>query len=306
MKKAGRFALLLLAAFLFLMPASCSTPAGAKPSTGEGENQMDAAAPPVNVEIRPVSLASLKENIVVSGDTEANTRVTYAAEVAGRIEYLSADLGDRVKKGKALARIGVDGRYTTPGGKQLGYRIEGPRGNRVSEGALSLNEFGSGFGELALDESMVLGPYRVIFTEGRRDRTLGSATLLQAKEARMSILDVMENTIAQSRAEVSPYAPRMYQIKINPDKIGAVIGSGGNGIRLGRSPSHSCSSRREVNRKRARPPRAARRNSTSSPCSSTLQADSLPAGKPVTDSTLSQTQSSGTCFRMSSATSRRS
>lgn len=55
--------------------------------------------------------------------------------------------------------------------------------------------------------------------------------LLQAKEARMSILDVMENIIAQSRAEVSPYAPRMYQIKINPDKIGAVIGTGGKTIR---------------------------------------------------------------------------
>jgi polyribonucleotide nucleotidyltransferase len=41
----------------------------------------------------------------------------------------------------------------------------------------------------------------------------------------------MERAIAESRTEVSPYAPRMYKIKINPDKIGAVIGTGGKTIR---------------------------------------------------------------------------
>ncbi|MFH1639378.1 MAG: polyribonucleotide nucleotidyltransferase [Chloroflexota bacterium] len=53
----------------------------------------------------------------------------------------------------------------------------------------------------------------------------------QAREARLIILDIMEKTIAKPRAEMSPYAPRMYKIKINQDKIGAVIGSGGKTIR---------------------------------------------------------------------------
>jgi polyribonucleotide nucleotidyltransferase len=56
-------------------------------------------------------------------------------------------------------------------------------------------------------------------------------TLDRAKEARLKILDIMHQTISVSRPEVSRYAPRMYKIKIDSDKIGAVIGSGGKTIR---------------------------------------------------------------------------
>jgi polyribonucleotide nucleotidyltransferase len=55
--------------------------------------------------------------------------------------------------------------------------------------------------------------------------------LEQAREARLTILDIMQRTIASSRAEISRYAPRIYQIKVNPDKIGTVIGPGGKTIR---------------------------------------------------------------------------
>jgi polyribonucleotide nucleotidyltransferase len=41
----------------------------------------------------------------------------------------------------------------------------------------------------------------------------------------------MEETIGASRPELSKYAPRMYKITIDPDKIGAVIGTGGKTIR---------------------------------------------------------------------------
>ena len=51
------------------------------------------------------------------------------------------------------------------------------------------------------------------------------------REARLIILDMMNQTIAASRAEISRYAPRMYKIKIHPDKIGIVIGRGGKTIR---------------------------------------------------------------------------
>ena len=55
--------------------------------------------------------------------------------------------------------------------------------------------------------------------------------LYQAREARLFILDVMQQTISSSRSEVSSYAPRMYKMAIDPDKIGGVIGSGGKTIR---------------------------------------------------------------------------
>ena len=55
--------------------------------------------------------------------------------------------------------------------------------------------------------------------------------IYQAKDARSSILDIMNQTINHSRSEISQYAPRMYKISINADKIGAVIGTGGKTIR---------------------------------------------------------------------------
>ncbi len=57
------------------------------------------------------------------------------------------------------------------------------------------------------------------------------ATLHQARAARFHILEAMQSTISASRAEVSPYAPRMYKVVIPTDKIGAVIGPGGKMIR---------------------------------------------------------------------------
>ncbi|HEX78085.1 MAG TPA: polyribonucleotide nucleotidyltransferase [Dehalococcoidia bacterium] len=53
----------------------------------------------------------------------------------------------------------------------------------------------------------------------------------QAREARLQILDIMQETIAASREELSPYAPRMYRITVDPDKIGNIIGLGGRTIR---------------------------------------------------------------------------
>ncbi len=53
----------------------------------------------------------------------------------------------------------------------------------------------------------------------------------QSKAARSLIMSKMEEAITASRSEVSRYAPRMHKITIDPDKIGAIIGSGGKTIR---------------------------------------------------------------------------
>ncbi len=52
----------------------------------------------------------------------------------------------------------------------------------------------------------------------------------QAKSARMRILDAMDASISAPRAELSPFAPRIVIISINPDKIRDVIGPGGKVI----------------------------------------------------------------------------
>jgi len=55
--------------------------------------------------------------------------------------------------------------------------------------------------------------------------------LAQAREARMQILDVMERTLERPRASISSFAPRIFTIRINKDKIREVIGPGGKMIR---------------------------------------------------------------------------
>lgn len=57
------------------------------------------------------------------------------------------------------------------------------------------------------------------------------ATLEQAKKARLELLRTMLTAIRRPRAEISAYAPRLHQTKINPEKIGLLIGPGGKTIR---------------------------------------------------------------------------
>ena len=55
--------------------------------------------------------------------------------------------------------------------------------------------------------------------------------LAQAREARLTILDKMTETLPTARTEMSEFAPRIISIKINPEKIREIIGKGGSMIR---------------------------------------------------------------------------
>ena len=55
--------------------------------------------------------------------------------------------------------------------------------------------------------------------------------LAQAKEARMHILGKMQEAMGEAKAEISSFAPKLYTMKINPEKIRDVIGKGGAVIR---------------------------------------------------------------------------
>ncbi|RUS46312.1 polyribonucleotide nucleotidyltransferase [Cohnella sp. AR92] len=62
------------------------------------------------------------------------------------------------------------------------------------------------------------------------DRSILTQSLEQAKEGRMFILGKMMEVIQQPREELSQYAPKIVTMRINPDKIRDVIGSGGKVI----------------------------------------------------------------------------
>ena len=53
----------------------------------------------------------------------------------------------------------------------------------------------------------------------------------RAREARLKILDAMAQALPAPRPDLSPYAPRIVVVNINPEKIGALIGPGGKNIR---------------------------------------------------------------------------
>ena len=58
-----------------------------------------------------------------------------------------------------------------------------------------------------------------------------SKAMSQARSGRLFILDAMAQTLAEPRSEMSPYAPRITTMHIDPDKIGKIIGPGGKMIR---------------------------------------------------------------------------
>ncbi len=65
---------------------------------------------------------------------------------------------------------------------------------------------------------------------GGVSREILSRALKQANDARMELLAHIKGTIAEPRAELSPYAPKITGLQIDPEKIGEVIGSGGKVI----------------------------------------------------------------------------
>ena len=90
--------------------------------------------------------------------------------------------------------------------------------------------------------------------------------LAQAKEARLHILGKMQEAMGEAKAEVSQFAPRLFTMKINPEKIRDVIGKGGSMIRAltEETGTHDRHRRRRhdhhrLDRRRARPssPRSA-------------------------------------------------
>jgi len=70
-------------------------------------------------------------------------------------------------------------------------------------------------------------------------RDIMEKALAQAKVGRMHILDKMLEALSTPREDISPFAPKIVSIKINPDKIRDVIGPGGKVIRAIQSETNT-------------------------------------------------------------------
>ncbi|MBK8914911.1 MAG: polyribonucleotide nucleotidyltransferase [Phycisphaerales bacterium] len=76
----------------------------------------------------------------------------------------------------------------------------------------------------------VTGVQLDIKTQGLSYKLIRDAMKLNRK-LRMQILDRMDAALGKHRPEISEYAPRLLTVKINPEKIGKLIGPGGKGIK---------------------------------------------------------------------------
>jgi len=92
--------------------------------------------------------------------------------------------GERVEW-KVIARTYDGSVYSTPAGRGMTYQIVDPRGAKVSEGKLTLSEFGSGWGSLDLTEAMPLGSYTVNFQSEDKKQHRGQAQLFRLEEYKL-------------------------------------------------------------------------------------------------------------------------
>ena len=87
---------------------------------------------PINVKFESVTLSSLTQYIVANGTTQAVRELTYSAEVPGRIEALSVDIGDRVRRGQILARIDYTTLQAQAAQAKTSYDLASSTYNRLS------------------------------------------------------------------------------------------------------------------------------------------------------------------------------
>ncbi len=151
---------------------------------------------------------------IVSEITESNGSSSMASVCGGCLSLM--DAGVPIKKAVA--------------GVAMGLVMEGNRYAILSDiagaedhyGDMDFKVTGTADGITALQMDIKIGGINAMIL---------SEALEQAKKGRLHILDKMQQAIDKPREEISPYAPRIITIKINPDKIRDVIGPGGKMIR---------------------------------------------------------------------------
>lgn len=150
---------------------------------------------------------------VVSEVLESNGSSSQASICAGCLSLMAAGVPIKAPvAGIAMGLITKDDKYTI---------LTDIQGLEDHMGDMDFKVAGTRNGIVAMEMDIkIKGVSREILSEA----------LIQAKKARMQILDVMESVIAEPRKELSKYAPKIETIMINPEKIKDVIGRGGEMI----------------------------------------------------------------------------
>lgn len=151
---------------------------------------------------------------VVSEILSSNGSSSMATVCAGSLSLM--DAGVPLKKQAAGIAMGLitapDGRY------KILTDIQGPEDHH---GDMDLKIAGTADGVTAIQmDTKIDGLTLEMLTE----------TLEQAKTARLHILQTLNAVLSAPRPDISPYAPKIITIKIDPKKIGEVIGPGGKTI----------------------------------------------------------------------------
>ncbi len=151
---------------------------------------------------------------VVSDITESNGSSSMATVCGGTLALMDAGVGIRQPVAGIAMGLVTDGERTAI--------LSDILGSEDHNGDMDFKVAGTQFGITALQMD--------IKVTGVSDEIMGRA-LNQAKEGRIFLLKQMLKALDRPRDEVSPYAPKFIPMKIDPDKIGIVIGPGGKVIK---------------------------------------------------------------------------
>ena len=151
---------------------------------------------------------------VVSEITESNGSSSMASVCGGCLSLMDAGVPMKAHvAGIAMGLIKEDNRFAV---------LTDILGDEDHLGDMDFKVAGTTFGITALQMDIKIQGIT---------KEIMQVALAQAKEARMHILGKMQEAMGAAKTEVSDFAPRLYVMKINPDKIRDVIGKGGAVIR---------------------------------------------------------------------------
>ena len=151
---------------------------------------------------------------IVSDITESNGSSSMASVCGGILSLM--DAGVPIKRPVA--------------GVAMGLVMEGNRYAILSDIAGAEDHYGDMDFKVAGSSEGITALQMDIKVAGINAMILQEA-LEQARKGRMHILEIMQKAIEAPREDISPYAPRIITLKINPEKIRDVIGKGGSVIR---------------------------------------------------------------------------
>ena len=152
---------------------------------------------------------------LVSEVLESNGSTSMAAVCGSTLALMDAGVPIRAP----VAGISIGLVWDGPERYQLLTDIQGVED---FEGYMDLKVAGTRLGITAIQmDTKTLGLPIEVFAKGFE----------MAKEARAQILDVMAETLPYPRPELSPHAPRLFTVEIDPAKIGLLIGPGGRVVR---------------------------------------------------------------------------